>query len=147
MTRLNCDYLVAIQWMRYQSRWIPNRILFVNPYDNRRVEIRPSLDSLQSFTYHDVVQNLKSIEPLYEDNDWNGNDTIRVPVLDFEDFLKFHLVKDYLQKEDRGWDFVIGAMDQATYMYLDQVLPNVVHYFAEKQPFDTLLNETVKLWK
>ncbi|GFY54956.1 hypothetical protein TNIN_259341 [Trichonephila inaurata madagascariensis] len=58
----------------------------------------PSLDSLQSFTYQDVVQNLKSIEPLYEDNDWNGNDTIRVPVLDFKDFFKVSFSKRLLAK-------------------------------------------------
>ncbi|GFU51559.1 hypothetical protein TNCV_81931 [Trichonephila clavipes] len=98
MARPNCDYLVMIEWMRYSSQWIPNRILFVNPYDNSQVEIRPSLDSLQSFKYQDVVQNLKCIDSLYnEDDDWKRN-AIRVPVLEFEDFLKFNLLKDHLKR-------------------------------------------------
>ncbi|GFY44438.1 uncharacterized protein TNIN_415951 [Trichonephila inaurata madagascariensis] len=65
----NCDYLVPIERMRYQSQWIPNRILFVNPYNNSQVEIRSSLDSLQSFTYQDV-QNLKCTYSETKDDVW-----------------------------------------------------------------------------
>ncbi|GFW29813.1 hypothetical protein TNCV_3936801 [Trichonephila clavipes] len=145
MARLNCDYLVTIEWMRYSSHWIPNRIVFVNPYDNSQVAIRPSLDSLQSFTYQDVVQNLKCTDSLYnEDDDWKRNDIIRVPVLEFEDFLNFNLLKDYLQKDDQGWDLMIGATDRATYMYLDRFLPNVVQY-VERATFRYISDGNVKI--
>ncbi|GFS58306.1 hypothetical protein TNCV_2474851 [Trichonephila clavipes] len=79
-TRPNCDYLVSIEWMRYQGQWVPSRIFFASTYDNRQVEIRPSLESLQSFSYEDILKNLKySHFFMEEDESWDHNDIVRVP--------------------------------------------------------------------
>ncbi|GFV95584.1 uncharacterized protein TNCV_4575851 [Trichonephila clavipes] len=104
--------------MRYQRQWVPYRIFFASPFDNRQVEIRPSLESLQSFSYQNIVKNLKySHSLLEEDENWDHSDIVRVPHDELEQFIKVHLVKDYLERENHGWDLVIGATDLATYMY------------------------------
>ncbi|GFT38386.1 uncharacterized protein TNCV_3064401 [Trichonephila clavipes] len=110
--------------MRYQRQWVPYRIFFASPYDNRQVEIRHSLESLQSFSYEDIVKNLKhSHSFMEEDKSWDRNDIVRVPQEELEQFIKFHLLKDYLKLENHGWDLVIGSTDLATYMYLYRIIP------------------------
>ncbi|GFX07970.1 uncharacterized protein TNCV_1236511 [Trichonephila clavipes] len=99
-TRPNCDYLVSIEWMRYQRQWVPYWIFFASPFDNRQVKIFPNLDSLQSFSYQDIVKNLKhSHSLLEEDENWDHSDIVRVPHDELEQFIKVHLVKDYLERK------------------------------------------------
>ncbi|GFY11861.1 hypothetical protein TNCV_4973611 [Trichonephila clavipes] len=79
-TRPNCDYLVSIEWMRYQRQWVHYCIFSASPSDNRPVEIRPSLESLQFFSYQDIVKNLKHSHSLMEeDESWYHNDIVQVP--------------------------------------------------------------------
>ncbi|PRD19453.1 UNVERIFIED_CONTAM: hypothetical protein NCL1_57291 [Trichonephila clavipes] len=53
---------------------------FASPFDNRQVEIRSSLESLQSFSYHHIVKNLQhSHSLLEEDENWDHSDIVRVP--------------------------------------------------------------------
>ncbi|GFV80560.1 ATP-dependent DNA helicase [Trichonephila clavipes] len=47
--RPNCDYIVSIEWMRYQRQWVPFRIFFASLFDTRLVEIRPSLKACNPF--------------------------------------------------------------------------------------------------
>ncbi|GFS60339.1 hypothetical protein TNCV_2827861 [Trichonephila clavipes] len=51
-----------------------------------------------------------------EDESWDRNDIVRVPQEELEQFIKFHLLKDYLERENHGWDLVIAATDLAIYM-------------------------------
>ncbi|GFW46579.1 hypothetical protein TNCV_1936491 [Trichonephila clavipes] len=74
----NCDYLVSIEWMRYQSQCVPYRIFFASPFDNKQVEIHPTLESLHSFTYQDIVKNLKYYPSFLEDNDGRASGSGRV---------------------------------------------------------------------
>ncbi|GFS60349.1 hypothetical protein TNCV_2827941 [Trichonephila clavipes] len=90
--RPNCDYLVSIEWMRYQRQWVPYRIC----------------------NSHSFME---------EDESWDRNDIVRVPQEELEQFIKFHLLKDYLERENHGWDLVIAATDLAIYMYLDRIIP------------------------
>ncbi|GFW72663.1 hypothetical protein TNCV_3798911 [Trichonephila clavipes] len=115
--RPNCNYLVSIEWMRYQRQWVPYRIFFASPFDNRQVDILPSLESLQSSSYQDIVKNWKHSRSLMEEGEsWDHNDIVRVPHEELEQFIKVHLLKDYLERENHGWDLVIGATDLATFV-------------------------------
>ncbi|GFU74773.1 hypothetical protein TNCV_2431631 [Trichonephila clavipes] len=126
-TRPNCDYLVSIEWLRYQKQWVPSSIFFASPYDNSQVEILPSLESLQSFSYEDILKNLKhSHSFMEEDESWDHNDIVRVSQEELEQFIKFHLLKDYLERENHGWYLVIGSTDLATYMNLDRIIPKTI---------------------
>ncbi|GFX40543.1 uncharacterized protein TNCV_2373271 [Trichonephila clavipes] len=145
-TRPNCDYLVSIEWMRYQRQWVPYRIFFASPFDNRQVEIRPSLESLQSFSYQDIVKNLKhSHSLLEEDEKWDH--IVRVPQEELEHFIKVHLVKDYLKRENHGWDVVIGASDMATYMYLEPIIPEVMQYVGEEHQAERVVHDMMKCYR
>ncbi|GFS47229.1 hypothetical protein TNCV_2053761 [Trichonephila clavipes] len=94
-TRPNCDYIVSIEWMRYQRQWVPCRIFFASPFDNRQVEIRPSLESLQSFSYQDIVKNLKHSHSFMKmDEHWYH--ILQVPQKELEEFIKVHLLKGYV---------------------------------------------------
>ncbi|GFV08710.1 hypothetical protein TNCV_4055941 [Trichonephila clavipes] len=55
------------------------------------------------------------------------------PCDELEQFIKVHLVKDNLERENLGWDLVIGATDMATYMYLDGIIPEVMQYVGEER--------------
>ncbi|GFU24917.1 uncharacterized protein TNCV_339801 [Trichonephila clavipes] len=91
--RPNSNYLVSIEWMRYQRQWVPYRIFFASPFDNTQVEIRCSLESMQSFSYQDIVKNLKHSHSLMEkDESWDHNDIVQVPQEELEQFIKFHLL-------------------------------------------------------
>ncbi|GFX65835.1 hypothetical protein TNCV_2043681 [Trichonephila clavipes] len=61
-----------------------------------------------------------------EEEIWNHNDIVRLPQEEFEQFIKFHLLKDYLERENHGLDLVIGSTDLATYMYLDRLNPKAL---------------------
>ncbi|GFW26064.1 hypothetical protein TNCV_3317341 [Trichonephila clavipes] len=99
-TTPNCDYLVSIEWMRYQSQWVPYRIFFASPFDNKQVEIRPTLESLHSLTYQNIVKNLKYYPSFLEDNDrWDHNDIVRVAQEELQHFLKYHLLKEHLERD------------------------------------------------
>ncbi|GFX23058.1 hypothetical protein TNCV_360721 [Trichonephila clavipes] len=143
----NCDYLVSIEWMRYQSQWVPYRIFFASPFDNKQVEIRPTLESLHSFTYQDIVKNLKYYPSFLEDNDgWDRSDIVRVAQEELQHFLKYHLLKEYLERDNHGWTLVIGATDFPTYMYLDHIIPDVMvmHYIGKEHQADVMVHEMMK---
>ncbi|GFW00121.1 uncharacterized protein TNCV_3569081 [Trichonephila clavipes] len=121
---------------------------FASPFDNRQVEIRPSLDSLQSFSYQDIIKNLKhSHSLLEEDENWDHSDIVRVPHDELEQFIKVHLVKDYLERENHSWDLVIGATDLATYMYLDQIIPEVMQYVGKVHQSETVVHDMMKRYR
>ncbi|GFU49260.1 uncharacterized protein TNCV_2610201 [Trichonephila clavipes] len=146
--RHNCDYLVSIEWMRYQRQWVPYRIFFASPFDNKQVEIRPSLDSLQAFSYQDIIKNLKhSHSLLEEDENWDHSDIVRVPHDELEHFIKAHLVKDYLERENHGWNLVIGAADLATYMYLNRIIPEVMQYVGKEHHAKTVVHDMMKRYR
>ncbi|GFU11641.1 hypothetical protein TNCV_5024761 [Trichonephila clavipes] len=69
----------------------------LNPFDNRQVEIRPSLESLQSFSYQDIgKKNLKHSHSLMEeDESLDRNDIVRVLQEELKQIIQFHLVRDY----------------------------------------------------
>ncbi|GFX70887.1 hypothetical protein TNCV_1688701 [Trichonephila clavipes] len=105
----------------------------VHPFDNKQVEIRPTLESLHSFTYQDIVKNLKYYPSLLEDSDgWDRSDIVRVAQEELQHFLKYHLLKEYLERDNHGWTLVIGATDFPTYMYLDHIIPEVMHYIGKE---------------
>ncbi|GFX92061.1 uncharacterized protein TNCV_471701 [Trichonephila clavipes] len=121
---------------------------FPSPFDNIQVEIRPSLDSLQSFSYQDYVKNLKhSHSLLEEDENWDHSDIVRVPHDELEQFIKVHLVKDYLERENHGWYLVIGATDLATYMYLDRIIPEVMQYVGKEHHAETVVHDMMKRYR
>ncbi|GFT36829.1 uncharacterized protein TNCV_174441 [Trichonephila clavipes] len=120
---------------------------FASPFDNRQVEIRPSLENLQSFSYQDIVKNLKHSHSLLEDENWDHNDIVRVPHDELEQFITVHLVKDYLERENHGWDLVIGATDLATYMYLDRIIPEVMQYVGEEHQAETVAHDMIKRYR
>ncbi|GFW21707.1 hypothetical protein TNCV_252191 [Trichonephila clavipes] len=109
--------------MRYQSQWVPYRIFFASPFDNKQVEIRPTLESLHSFTYQDIVKNLKYYPSFLEDND------------------------EYLERDNHGWTLMIGATDFATYMYLDHIIPEVMHYIGNEHQADVMVHEMMKHYR
>ncbi|GFV82896.1 hypothetical protein TNCV_1179111 [Trichonephila clavipes] len=60
------------------GQWVPYHILFASTYDNRQAEIRTSLESLQSFSYEDILKNLKhSHSFMEEDESCDRNDIVR----------------------------------------------------------------------
>ncbi|GFS47548.1 hypothetical protein TNCV_4219931 [Trichonephila clavipes] len=144
----NCDYLVSIEWMRYQSQWVPYRIFFASPFDNKQVEIRPTLESLHSFTYQDIVKNLKYYPSFLEDNDgWDRSDIVRVAQEELQHFLKHHLLKEYLERDNHGWTLMIGATDFPTYMYLNHIIPEVMHYIGKEHQADVMVHEMMKRYR
>ncbi|GFW24892.1 hypothetical protein TNCV_3846261 [Trichonephila clavipes] len=54
-----------------------------------------------------------------EDESLDRNDIVRVLQEELKQIIQFHLVRDYLERENQGWDLVIGATNLATCMYLD----------------------------
>ncbi|GFY46775.1 hypothetical protein TNIN_297361 [Trichonephila inaurata madagascariensis] len=141
----NCDYLVSIKWMRFQSQWVPYRIFFASSFDNKQVEIHPTLESLQWFTYQDIVKNLKHSSSLFEDNDgWDRSDIVRVAQEELQHFLKCYLLKEYLERDNHGWALVIGATDLPTYMHLDHIIPEVMHYIGKEHQADVMVLEIMK---
>ncbi|GFX70880.1 hypothetical protein TNCV_1688631 [Trichonephila clavipes] len=137
-----------IEWMRCQRQWVPYRIFFASPFDNRQVEIRPSLESLQSFYYQDIVKNLKSSHSFMKmDENWDHNDIVQVPQKELEEFIKVHLLKSYLERENHGWDLVIGASDMATYMYLDPIISEVMQYVGEEHQAETVVHDMIKRYR
>ncbi|GFV62643.1 uncharacterized protein TNCV_2528681 [Trichonephila clavipes] len=145
-TRPNCDYIVSIEWMRYQRQWVPYRIFFASPFDNRQVEIRPSLESLQSFSYQDIVKNLKHSHSFMK-MDENWDHIVQVPQKELEEFITVHLLKGYLERENHGWDLVIGASDTATYMYLEPIIPEVMQYVGEEHQAEMVVHDMIKRYR
>ncbi|GFV98905.1 hypothetical protein TNCV_200501 [Trichonephila clavipes] len=144
--RPNCNYIVSIEWMRYQRQWGPYRIVLASPFDNRQVEIRPSLESLQSFSYQDIVKNLKHSHSFMKiDENWDH--IVQVPQKGLEEFIKVHLLKGYLERENHRWDLVIGASDMATYMYLEPIIPEVMQYVREEHQAKTVVQDMIKRYR
>ncbi|GFV49969.1 hypothetical protein TNCV_1392501 [Trichonephila clavipes] len=85
--------------------------------------------------------------PPEEDENWDHNDIVRVPHDELEHFIKAHLVKDYLERENHGWDVVIGATDQATYMYLDRIIPEVMQYVGKEHHAETVVHDMMKRYR
>ncbi|GFX92049.1 hypothetical protein TNCV_5005131 [Trichonephila clavipes] len=86
-TRPNCDYLVSIEWMRYQRQWVPYRIFFASPFDNRQVEIRPNVErvsnerGLNERVSNDIVFVSKEMvfdsnEMIFNSNEMVSNETV-----------------------------------------------------------------------
>ncbi|GFY60204.1 hypothetical protein TNIN_385901 [Trichonephila inaurata madagascariensis] len=102
-------------------------------FDNKQVEVRPSLESLQFFSYKNIVKNLKHSHSLMEeDESWDHKDILRVSQEELKQFIKFHMGKNYLERENHGWDLVIGATDLATYVYIDRIIPEVMQYLEKE---------------
>ncbi|GFT76342.1 hypothetical protein TNCV_564921 [Trichonephila clavipes] len=117
----NCDYFVSIEWMRYQSQWVPYRIFFASPFDNKQVEIH--------------------------NDGWDRSDIVRVAQEELQHFLKHHLLKEYLERDNHGWTLVIGATDFPTYMYLDHIIPEVMHYIGKEHQADVMVHEMMKRYR
>ncbi|GFT41592.1 hypothetical protein TNCV_944491 [Trichonephila clavipes] len=132
--------------MRYQRQWVPYRIFFASLFDNRQVEIRPSLESLQSFSYQDIVKNLKHSHSFMK-MDENWDHIVQVPQKELEEFIKVYLLKSYLERENHGWDLVIGASDMATYMYLEPFILEVMQYVGEEHQAETVVNYMIKRYR
>ncbi|GFS54413.1 hypothetical protein TNCV_4809001 [Trichonephila clavipes] len=52
---------------------------------------------------------------------------------------KRFLIKNYLKVDDRVKNIVIGALDLATYMYLDKSIPDAMQYDGRDYNVDLLI--------
>ncbi|GFU12501.1 transposable element Tc1 transposase [Trichonephila clavipes] len=69
-----------------------------------------------------------------ENNDgWDHSDIVRVAQEELQHFLKYNLLKEYLERDNHGWTLVIGATDFPTYMYLDHIIPE--HLLPSHRPY------------
>ncbi|GFW90544.1 hypothetical protein TNCV_565821 [Trichonephila clavipes] len=124
--RPNCDYLVSIEWMRYQRQWVPYRIFFAR-----------QCEKSEAFPF----------PPGRGRKLGSKRHCASAPCEELEQFIKVHLVKDYLERENHGWDLVIGATDLATYMYLDQIIPEVMQYVGGEHQAETAVHDMIKLYR
>ncbi|GFS31559.1 uncharacterized protein NPIL_30921 [Nephila pilipes] len=147
---MNCNFLASIDWMRYQDEWIPRCLVMVNTYSGEQLEVRPQPESLQCFSFRDVVRNLKwSPYSFNEEDGYGRSEIVWVPENEFEAYLAGPFCKEYLEKqEEQGWEVVIGATDLATFMYLDRLLPRVVEYVGpETQRAETVVHEVAQHYR
>lgn len=98
--------------MWYDGKWIPNTLVFSSTYDSHELyTICPKPESLTSFTYQDIQNNLllpyEAFVPIHAD--------YYVPVDELSTF-----VRGYLNKGES-----VATLDMMTYMYLLPILPEV----------------------
>ncbi|GFU12346.1 hypothetical protein TNCV_723261 [Trichonephila clavipes] len=75
---------------------------------------------------------------------WDHSDIVRVAQEALQHFLKYHLLKEYLERDNHGWTLVIRATDFPTYMYLDHIIPEVMHYIGKEHQADVMVHEMMK---
>ncbi|GBM20094.1 hypothetical protein AVEN_225515-1 [Araneus ventricosus] len=138
MATRQIDYVAHMDWMWYDRRWIPKRIVFAqtyNPHQSDPLVVTIAPESLKKFSFQDVLKNLK-LYPLngFQPED-EGNTYLKPRQVPLKRLRKF-LAKDFynyeLKDPDNGWDVFIGTYDWATFMFLEPILPEKVIYLGEK---------------
>ncbi|GFW10118.1 hypothetical protein TNCV_2569021 [Trichonephila clavipes] len=70
-----------------------------------------------------------------------------MPQKELEEFIMVHMLKGYLERENHGWDLVIGASDMATYMYLEPIIPEVMQYVGEEHQAEMVVHDMIKRYR
>lgn len=117
----NFEYAAHITFILHKGAWVPWHVAFTSTFPPFKT-ISIGLDTEKLMLYHDELHYN------YNVNNFPRPDGINFDYIckefEFPETIK-HIYNN-LKPSAGSWDVVIGAVDNATYMYLKDIIPNII---------------------